>query len=250
MALPRLYVCYGMPKSGSTLAFQLSRAVALRAGFDQMPLQSAQPVQDGDSKPDEFAASLAAAERAGRHLIVIKTHSGMTEALRDAVADGRALVQAHARDPRDIALSMRDAGLQGAQWGKTAEGRRISTPEDALERVRHQIRRYRHWANLPGTLCLSYERTAFSSLEAARRIAEHMQVKASPRRDVMTAKCQFTQLNKGRSQRYLTEMSADQQARWYAEFREHIETYCSPRDGSTLPGRVGTLAGRIARRLR
>lgn len=254
MGRPRLYICFGVPKSGSTLAYQLTRAAAARSGFDQSALSESDTVTTQanaiDGAPDVFAETLAAAERAGRHMVVVKTHADPTEAVAEAARTGQVLIQVHARDPRDVALSMCDAAKRGDSWGGEKGGPAIRRPEDTLPRIRRLVRRHNAWASLPGALCLSYEQTAFSPLAAARKIAKHMGVRAAPLRDAFVAKRRFTQFNQGRSQRYLAEMDTGQREQWYLEFKDHIGTYCPPPDGALWPSRLGTFIGRGLRKLR
>lgn len=254
MRLPRLYICFGMPKSGSTLAYEISRAVAQRAGFDHDPMllgEDPRPPRVTARRPyrDTLSELLDLAEAEDRYMVVVKTHGRLTRPLIRAAETGRVRVQVHARDPRDIALSMRDAATRGAEWGRLGEAGLVRRPEDALEALQNMVLRHAQWAEIEGALCLDYEHTAFSPLATARLIATHMGVAPSPLRDTLAAKRRFTQLNRGRSQRHLTEMDAMQCNRWYEVFRDHIDTFCPPPTGPTWPSKLGTLLGRIRRKI-
>ena len=234
-----------MPTSGSTLAYNLTVAVAESAGFDQSPLPSTSNSDPDEGTRDVLEEKLRAAEQSGRSLVIMKTHAAPTRSLRDAVGSGRALVQTHARDPRDIALSMRDAGKKGAEWERTNSGQPIRCAEDALPRLRRNVKRHKNWANIPGALCLHYELTAFSTTEAVRQISAHMNLPAMPLLVAFKAKSRFTQLNKGVSQLHKTEMGPEESTQWYEEFREHIDQYCPPHQGSGLASRIGTKIGNM-----
>lgn len=244
MALPLVYVCYGMPKSGSTLACNLSRAAARRAGHDQAPPSGWEGFVRGfgDYGLDGLLAALTEERRA---LLVVKTHSPPDAGVAAAVADGRVRVQAVCRDPRDIALSMRDATMRDDAWGHVRGGRPIEVPEDARRRIRNHVARFRAWADLPGALVLGYEQTAFATAETARRIARHMGVPAAPMRDALAAKRAFGQFNRGRSQRHLDEMAPAQIEEWYLAFRPFIDAYCPPPPRFTLPARLTTRVARL-----
>lgn len=249
MAKPRLYICFGVQKSGSTLAYQLSRAVAERAGFDQAPLHPDRPGNAFNNQDsDGFAEMLAHAERTDRRMVVLKTHAEPMPSLVRAVLDGTAVVQAHTRDPRDVALSMLDAAARNDAWGKNHRKEPLQSVDDAIVRIRRMVRRHQEWAQLPGTLCLNYERTAFSTQDTVRQIAAHMGVTAAPLRDAMRAKRRFTQFNTGRSQRHLAEMAPEVQMAWYREFSEHIDAYCPAPVGASWPSQIGTRLGRLLRR--
>ena len=182
-------------------------------------------------------------------MFVCKTHANLTPPIVKAVEEGLACVQVHARDPRDVALSMRDAAKRGAGWGRDPDDRLINDPDDAFPRLQVLVARHAKWAKLPGALCLDYESTAFSTRATAQRIAEHMSLSPAPRRDAFAVKRRFTQLNLGRSQRYRTEMTEQQKTRWYHEFEDHIDTYCPAPTGQEWSSRLETGLGRLIRKL-
>ncbi len=200
-----------------------------------------------DLEAERLAAVLDAVEQSRRQMVVVKTHAPVTDAVRQALDDGRVQVQAICRDPRDIALSMRDAALRGEAWGKTARGTPITVPNDARRRIARQIERFRTWAALPDTLVLDYERTAFETVRTAKHIAIHMQIAPAPWRDTFIAKRRFTQFNTGRSLRHLTEMEWGEAGAWYDEFSEVIEDHgldCPPR--REWPARLMTWLARLS----
>jgi hypothetical protein len=254
MTTPRLYLCYGVPKSGSSLAHALSSVIALRGGFDQSPLvpgDGSLPYFSEDFVKRLRAAQLHplidAAERDDRRMVVLKTHGRATPAVREAVANGAVAVQVHGRDPRDVALSMCDAGQRGGAWGTIDDDVPIRTPQDARMRIANQMTIFEEWAALPGALVLTYERTAFETVATARRIAAHMQIDPAPLRDMFAAKSRFTQFNVGRSLRHITEMDPDVSADWRAEFHEVIEAFGLDRPPRRVwPARLMTMLARIS----
>ena len=250
MARPLVYVCFGMPKSGSTLACNLTRVVARRAGYEQTPPldpASGQRFESfvGDFATYEFDALIRTMARERRTHLVLKTHADPGPAVVAAIRGGLAQAQATCRDPRDIALSMRDAGQREEAWGRLSGGRHVEDPEEVRRRIRRHIARFRRWAALPGTLCLHYERTAFDTAWTARRIAEHLEVPARPNRDAFMAKRGAGQFNIGRSRRHEREMSEAQISEWYQAFRPFIDEYCSDRPRSTWSARLTTRLARL-----
>ncbi|MEM7742444.1 MAG: hypothetical protein AAF409_01930 [Pseudomonadota bacterium] len=251
MTHPVIYLCYGMPKSGSTLAFNLTRAAALRAGFDQSPV-----IADASGRKPNFIpripdldldALIARLQSEGREMVVIKTHSRPDPSVRRASTLGLLRVQAVCRDPRDVALSMRDAGRRDDAWGQVAPGQPIGDVEEVRVRLANQVHRFERWATMPGCLTLSYDEVAFATSRAARRIALHMGLPPAPRRDAWSAKSRFSQLNRGVPRRHVREMSAEQAADWYAEFGAFIDSRCDGLGQPDWGARATTMVARVLR---
>lgn len=255
MDLPVIYICYGMPKAGSTLAFNVTRAIALRCGFEQssaldLPSAGEHPNFLPKTPEVDFSALLERLQSENRRMVILKTHRGANGQIRQAVRAGLVRVQAICRDPRDIALSMRDAGAREDAWGGTAQGEPVRVPEDVRGRLRNQARQFQSWRAVPGCLLLSYEEVAFNTARMAREIARHMDLPPAPVRDSWAAKRRFSQFNRGVSQRHRTEMTAEQSAEWYAEFGDFIDAHCPPARGLKIASRTATLAAQVFRRSR
>ncbi|MBU8539435.1 hypothetical protein [Falsiroseomonas tokyonensis] len=162
-----LVFSYGIPKSGSTLAFELAKGVARLGGHRQPKLPAA--LLPGGHKVN-FAQELTAealrglVSAAGSRILVVKTHACPGP---DWVAEYRALaaqglVSAHVnwRDPRDICLSLLDAGRLARSRGERAFSE-FETLEDAAAGVRRYLGEHAIWAGLPATLKLDYATCAF-----------------------------------------------------------------------------------------
>ena len=232
MKKPNVYICFGMPKSGSTLAFQLSRAVARQGGHRPDP-KGEYIDERGDltSVCRDWSAPMLerlieASENAGR-MIVIKTHRPPSEAVRTAVGQGVVRVQAVCRDPRDIALSMVDMGTKGDSWGRVGKGKIVRAPSDVRHRIADQIETFHQWADLSDALVLNYERVAFDTKGSARRIADHMDLRAWPWRVAREVRRDKSNFNKGKPLRHHSEMAASIAADWQEQFGDFIRTYCS-----------------------
>ncbi|HKJ25791.1 MAG TPA: hypothetical protein VKB65_13275 [Myxococcota bacterium] len=111
-----IVVCFGLQRSGSTLAFELARAVLERAGHDQARLSSELL---GHDRPENFVddVSLARLERieraTGERTVAIKTHAAAPPDVAARLAEQPArfpAVLVSYRDPRGIGLSLLDAG--------------------------------------------------------------------------------------------------------------------------------------------
>ena len=243
MVKPLLYISYGMPKSGSTLAYQLARAVAEASGAPQVqaPLNA---IRDSSAnfveviRPKELDALLEYAEtRAPGTPVVIKTHSGLWKCVEEAMEEGLVIGHAICRDPRDIALSMMDASRDGRAWGRR-HGEPIRHIEDALEAVRGNAVKFEKWAAHPAIIPFAYPRVAFGSEEVIARIAGQLGVEVDAKRLAVLAKKGGTNFNKGVHRRHEKELSQPVAERIAAEFANFIETYC---DDDFAPPKRGLL---------
>jgi hypothetical protein len=173
-----LVLCYGIQKSGSSLAFELVKGVLQTAGFEQ-PFLRNERFKAGVPVPKtarnyierittEKIAGLAAEIGAGRR-IAVKTHGSfpneMFPWLEDLQARRELQVIVSWRDPRDICLSLLDAG-EKSRAIKSGAFTELVTLGDAAEFVRKRIASYRKWAALRGTLRLDYDTVAFAPDEA------------------------------------------------------------------------------------
>lgn len=210
-----ILVSYGITKSGSTLAFELVKGVLAAAGHPQPRLP------DGVVEPGHkvnFAVfsrdTVAAVDRLlaaapGDRIIAVKTHSGFEPGARSylsaLIEAGRLKVQVVHRDPRDICLSMLDAGRDARARGRQAFSEIVS-PADAMTAASNQLEKLRMWRELPGVLELEYEELGFSPEAAIDRIAAALHV-ATDRRAAHdhAFRRAFTQKNLAVRRRHLVE---------------------------------------------
>ena len=116
------YLSFGTPKSGSTLAFQLTKTMLEMAGIPQPriandAIKSVGGVNYVDRLDGSAYDDLHQAVGAQAHLIAIKTHSRLFPRIEKLLASGKLIGHAVCRDPRDMALSMLDAAREGRSWG-------------------------------------------------------------------------------------------------------------------------------------
>jgi hypothetical protein len=230
--VPKLYVSYGMPKSGSTLAFELTRTMLEMAGENQDKISS--PAIHTDS-PINFVKAFdkttltslqqATATRSGP--CVVKTHSKLFPVAAKELRAGQLFGQAVCRDPRDIALSMLDAAREGRAWGNGPNGP-FRQVEETIPRIRTQINNFLAWASCENILALHYEQVAFDTEAAAARIAAQLGIVADlPKIIDRVVNERFTQKNRAIPQRWKIDMKPDDAAKLAVEFAEFIETHCS-----------------------
>ncbi|MBK0400184.1 hypothetical protein H0I76_13380 [Limibaculum sp. M0105] len=250
-ALPVLYFSYGMTKCGSTLAFEMVRTILEQAGFAQ-PRLGAGAVADWSAinfaeglGPERVAALRREAEAIG-HPVVVKLHGGCTRAAATLLRDGVAKAHAVYRDPRDMALSLMDAGARARENDRPAFAE-IATLDDALAATRRQHRTLCTWLRHIMVAPLCYDDVAFDPVRMIRRLALQIGVPAEPERVLETIERErFTQRNKAVRARHETELGAEDSMRIAAEFGPltalSIDARVSPLD----PGASGYMEWRRA----
>lgn len=228
---------YGIPKSGSTLAFQLARCVAMLGGHRQrlLPPPLSTPGHRVNFHLDLDPALLrAVAERAGGRILLMKTHARpgpewIAEYTRLA-AEGRAAAHVNHRDPRDICLALLDAG-KGARRAGAAAFSEYVTLDDAARRTAAYLDELRLWTALPGVLELRYEVCAFRMDEAIDRIKAHLGLRC-PNWPVRfyANRIAFTHRNKAVPERHRRELDPAARARLNEVFGPYLDAAGYARD--------------------
>ncbi|MBR0680335.1 hypothetical protein GXW74_07540 [Roseomonas eburnea] len=220
----------GIPKSGSTLAFQIARAVAVLGGHPQWRLP---PPLVSPGHRVNFQQVLDAgllrqvAERIGGRTLVIKTHDSpgleWIAAYRDLAERGQAKALVSHRDPRDICLALLDAGRRARRRGEEAFSE-FATLDGAAARVGGYLAEMERWSDLPGLLHLRYETCAFRMDEAITAVAEHLGLRC-PHWPVRfyVERIAFTHRNKALPERHRTELTAEQRAPLDAAFAGYLD---------------------------
>jgi hypothetical protein len=225
-----LVLCYGLTKSGSTLAFELIKGLLEAAGHKQDKLPDG-PVNPGHHinyvKPltrNRLTEILAAV---GDRWIAVKTHSGIADPLFVYVErlqrEGRLQLVVSYRDPRDICLSMLDAGEASRAAGEKAFSD-ITDLTVAASKVAEQADKFYRWAAVSGALLLPYDTVAFDPDTAIDQIENCLGLHADHERAKRYAFQEaFTQKNKAQRNRFLDEMTGQQKR----ELKELFSTFIS-----------------------
>jgi hypothetical protein len=236
-----LIISYGIPKSGSTLAYELLRGMLANAGFAQEFARAAKttaaPPRRGARR--NFVARLTrekieelvgAIGPDGR--IAIKTHDDFDPALfgwlEDMQRRGDIQVIASYRDPRDICLSLLDAAerARAREDGPKAFSH-VQDLEHAAEKVGRRLEEFRRWAALKGTLRIDYEELAFDTGKVIDRLERTLGIVCN-REQVMryTFSEALTQKNKAKPRRHEDELDDAQKKIMRREFRSFLRNVC------------------------
>ena len=240
-----IVLCYGMTKSGSTLAFELCKAVLEQRGYQQRRLPDTVTVPGRNVNfINEVSISrlrAALADSSDKEIIAIKVHApaGATEIkfIESAIADGTMKVQVNLRDPREICLSLVDAGRKAREKNRGAFAE-IVTLADAAAGVGKQLRVCRNWGAINGALHLLYNDVAFDAPRAVQEICADFGFPMLDESELATAMSQvfedaFTQRNKAVKDRYRSDMSEQDGETLLAQLgggRAFVRHVCEQRD--------------------
>lgn len=230
-----ILLCYGPHKTGSTLFYRLVHSLLEASGHDQgtLPKQFRQPgAVHPFVGPDQLSDPAWQADILpfldSPVVYALKTHAPVNEFVLENMSLGRIKVFAGTRDPRDVFLSLMDAGQRARERGHGAF-RRIRQPEDALKRIHKNFNCLAEWAEA-GAELFDYEEVAFESHLFLEKVAGILlETPPSKRTLKLVARsvksAGGTQFNRGAKRRFLEDMSP-LQARVYTELlRRPLEVH-------------------------
>jgi hypothetical protein len=226
-----ILLSYGITKSGSTLAFELAKGILIRNGFVQKRLPEhvvararinflrADPLRRRHIDP-----LLSAVPRGQK--IAVKTHSPadpeLIPHLEQLLQDKTLAIHVIFRDPRDICLSLLDAGVNSRQAGRR-QFSQIATLDDAIPVVQRQLERLRIWGSINGASLYEYGQFAFDMDKTIERMAAELGLAADNDAVKHYVNSVFTQKNKARRNRHADEMTPEQNAKCLDAFGTFIE---------------------------
>jgi hypothetical protein len=223
-----IVVSYGVQKSGSTLAFEMAKAVLELNGHPQPRLPDGIVNRDANVNmvgpwTDERLSGLL--EHTAGTTIVVKTHGSpramSTPRVRDLVDSGEVKIHVVFRDPRDTVVSMIDAGVRARARQRESHSQ-IRTFDDAVSAFRTRISPLREWGSFP-SLKLCYDAFAFDRTTGPKLIADDLGMSADPDDVWELVQTRFTQRNVARPERYKTELWPDEIAHIERAFPLFIE---------------------------
>lgn len=233
-----IYICFGMQKSGSTLAYELTRGLLTAMGHPQDRLQCSlvrHPRQVNFINRPDMAAfdrnSLRLIESMAPPpwLVAFKTHGAPSPAVRELAAEGLIIGQANFRDPRDVLPSLLDAGERSSQRGR-GSFRGVTRWDDAVYNYHKHLECFEQWADIPGILVTRYEEVAFRSEAFLRRVAGQLGCDDPDALDLpqivdCVKSTAFTQFNKGRPRRHRDDLSINESLLLVQRFGRQIDAY-------------------------
>lgn len=226
----KFYISYGMWKSGSTYAFELTKAMFMKNGYLQ-PRLSDRAVESGhninfvcDWTATQLNAILNEVEKHNT-IIVIKTHRSPSSEVIKLLDSDLAVGHAVYRDPRDIALSLLDAGKMAREKGYKAFSD-IHNLDDAVKRIKKQIKIFQQWVDLNNIRPIAYHDFTQKPLKLASLVSEQTDLIPYQIEDAEKIKqSRFIQFNKGKQNRYQTEMSKSEQEKIRKYFQVFYESF-------------------------
>ena len=229
-----LYICYGMPKSGSTLAYELTAGLLAACGFPQDKLAS--PLMEAKQKVNFVSFQRGWGEGTLKSLqpliddsaiIAVKTHAVPSDCLLRIEQPAPILVQTVHRDPRDNVLSLMDAGTRCQRRGK-GSFLDVVNIRTAISRYKKDFAVHTLWQQYPGALSVGYDEVAFDSISFLHRLAAQLKLDVQNvdlEKLVQQVKgSRFTQLNKGIQSRHQQELTPEQNLALAAVFRGEFRT--------------------------
>lgn len=240
-----LVLSYGMTKSGSTLAFELCKAVLEARGFTQRKLPDSVVTKGHHVNflSDVSASSVRALleEIRDDEKIAVKLHAPADEdtaaVVEREIAAGRAKLHVNYRDPREVSLSLMDAGAQARAKNRKAFAE-IETLADAARTTQRQLGNCRRWGAIRGAMHLFYNDVAFDMRATADRIARDFGLPALSDEEFagvvkVLETDAFTQKNKAVKDRYKDELTIRQSEELVDAIRgakPFIRRVCEARD--------------------
>jgi hypothetical protein len=240
-----LILCFGITKSGSTLAFELIKGMLESIGHPQNrlpdgPVKREHPVNFVEPVDRETLRDLLAA--VGDRWLAVKSHSPIGDGtfvyLERLQEQGRVRVVVSYRDPRELCLSLMDAGVQARALGMK-EFSEFNDLDFTARVVRRKFGHFRKWGALRGALRLDYDVVAFSPQNAIESLERHFGIRCDRKWAKEHAfERAFTQKNKAKRNRAIEEFSPElyealtaafadildfvEDDSWYAARREEV----------------------------
>jgi hypothetical protein len=213
-----LIISYGIPKSGSTLTFELINGMLKTIGHAQKRLPDGlvspgHGVNFLEKVTPAGVDNLVAAVPEGGH-ICVKTHARIEPPvflhLEELQKQKKIQIVASFRDPRDICLSLMDAGARAREKGLKAFSE-CTDLASVLPKVQRNLTTFRIWGAINGTLRLPYEMVAFTPNRAVVELEKVLGFECN--RDLAKRHAfedAFTQKNKGTEKRHETDLTPEE----------------------------------------
>lgn len=222
-----IYLTYGIPKTASTYCYQMIRLLCIAAGWEQPDLPDGIKHEQsninfiGPLTSEKLDALVNCSSE--DDLIVVKTHSGVTDNLKEYIEQGVIYACASYRDPRDMSLSLIDAGERARSQGVVGGFNRFNSIEDTIPSISRHIERFQHWIDC-GALPVYYERLCFDTRSFLESVCQQLSISKKLINKVLLESymMQIGQYNKGVSLRYKYDLSSENNKFFLSNFGEFI----------------------------
>ena len=211
-----IYICFGMPKSATSFAFQLASSIANQQTRQHVLQQTLpEPMRNRfllDRIGEQVDQLLEFIPRDAHY--VVKTHSPLDERLRGHIADGNVRGCISIRNPFDIAVSLMDAGKRERTLpsGKQrAYFTQIHNQRDAIDLLPHIMDNARTWLDslFDQLVTIPFVQISEKPYGVVEQICQSMGIRADPNAiatPFLQDKTSILEFNIGRSNRWNTEL--------------------------------------------
>jgi hypothetical protein len=226
-----LYVSYGLQKSASTFCWQLACEIVESAGFLQSHLrQTYLPAElsNGFVGLDRFDVRDLAAAIPPEALLVLKTHSPLSNSVRDAMDRGIVKASVTYRDPRDCAVALLDVAERDRQRGLHRGFAEVGTMREAIELIAGNLWNTETWLSDPRVLRVPFDDLANRPLQVVRRLGQHLGIPTEADRILspfQTGQKAIGEFNQGVSGRYQQAMKPEDLAWAEERFGRFIQRF-------------------------
>lgn len=236
-------ISYGMQRSASTFAFEICTEIANAAGSNQAELRnrlpekyrrSHAPLKGTVFRKSDNENALPIEEIApyfnDGSIYVIKTHSGPSINFMKMIHQGDICCTLSYRDPRDIAVSLLEAGRRNRERNNSNKAfTHIHEMEHAIDIARGELQKFYRWQALPNAVVLPLKFTKSSPNSITKVISDLLNVTIDTEEVTKKVLDEMPNFFKGDEGRYLNIMSKEELR--YADksfFQSASRTHNSP----------------------
>jgi hypothetical protein len=177
-----LVIAHGQPKSGSSYLFQIAKGAAECANGERHKTTrekylGTEMVGGVDVVTDDMLDRLTSAIPADVHYTV-KTHGPLHSGVRAAIATGHITAFTSFRDPRDVCVSLLDAGKTARRQGNAKFFASLTEISQTVRPAAAGHRVMLAWADCPNVLAFPYYLTAGDRNYTVERLLRHIGLSA------------------------------------------------------------------------
>ncbi|WP_448871316.1 hypothetical protein [Desulfobulbus propionicus] len=138
--------------------------------------------------------------------VVIKLHRSCTPFISSLIDSRKIIALSSYRDPRDMALSLIDAGKKDEELGLT-RFTKYKSLEDTIPAIKYQLRCSKTWAASLNTLFIPFVDLASKPYDVANKISNHLSIDfhKSVVDELINDKTKIWEYNKGKKIRWIEE---------------------------------------------